>query len=138
MIFGALNFINLVKYYLPEIHKQSNWQRYFLTFFIFLSKFEIMLVFTCFHPSHCLTNGRVSLLHFYHFRWRHSAQDFNHTGVQFQFLLGRFVFLILYGHLTFLGNLFPSIIPSSYSHSTAYQMVSYCSDSESLSISSGT
>ena len=88
-----LNFINTMKYSLigflmiklVEIHPHI-----FLFFFSNLWQFWLL---PCLYPPHYLTDVRVSLPCFFHFEWRHLAQTFYHTGVQFQFLLGRFYFL---------------------------------------------
>ena len=74
---------------------------------LYILRFFFLISDNLAYPLHYLTNGRVSLLSFFHFWWRHLAQNLNHTGVQFQFFLGRFVLFILNGHLTFCGKFLP-------------------------------
>ena len=138
MIFRPLSFVKTMKYSFPEFQTVKLTEILPDVLWFFFSNLWQFWFILCLYTLHYLTDGRVSLLSFFPFGWRHLAQNLNHAEVQFQFLLARFVLFVLNIHLTPYGEFSLSIISSSSSHTLAYEIVLYSLESESLSISPGT
>ena len=108
-----------------------------ICFFFFSSLGQFWLI-PSLHPLHYLIISKMSLLGFFHFRWRHLFSisitlEYSSTSC-WAGLLSLFCMATLHSMWSFS----PLIMSSSYSQTIVCKIVSYLPDSELLSTSSGT